>query len=190
MMNSSNAERNRSGSLATRSDTILIVIDVQERLVPAIAGGDQVADNIRRLLTFAGIAGLPVILTEQEKLGATLANIAGQLPVCRPIPKISFNCFRNDEFSRQVRESGRKILVLTGVEAHICVTQTALYALPDFRVHVVQDAIGSRTRENRDIAIERLRANGVTMTSTEMFIYEILEKAGTEEFKAVLPLVK
>lgn len=158
--------------------------------MPVISGRDQVAENVRRLLAFANIVGLPVIATEQEKLGPTLGMLAESIPNFKPVPKITFNCFGTESFRDQVRATGRKTLILTGVEAHICVAQTALYALRDFRVQIVQDAVGSRTPENRDVAIARMRANGAAITSTEMFIYEILERAGTDEFKAVLPLVK
>jgi nicotinamidase-related amidase len=189
-VNSNGQENNQLGHRMARADTLLVVIDVQEKLVPAIAGGDQVVENVRRLLTFAKIVGLPVIATEQDKLGSTLDKIALCIPDCTPIPKVTFNCFSADEFRSQVYATGRRTLIFTGIEAHICVAQTALYALSDFRVQVVQDAIGSRIMENRDIAIARMRAEGATITSTEMFIYEILERAGTDEFKAVLPLVK
>lgn len=189
-MNSNNADKFSHDELITRSDAVLIVIDLQEKLMPVIAGRDQVTENVRRLLAFANIVGLPVIATEQEKLGPTLGTLAASIADFEPVPKVTFNCFGTDSFRNRLHATGRKTLILTGVEAHICVAQTALYALRDFRVQVVQDAVGSRTPQNRDIAIERLRANGAAITSTEMFIYEILERAGTEEFKAVLPLVK
>lgn len=158
--------------------------------MPVISGRDQVAENVGRLLAFAGIVGMPIIATEQEKLGPTLDNLSRLVPDFKPIQKITFNCFGNDDFRSRVEATGRKTLVLTGVEAHICVAQTALYGLQDFRIQIIQDAIGSRTVNNRDVAVARMRANGATITSTEMFIYEILERAGTDEFKAVLPLVK
>lgn len=191
-VNSDNTEKHRDSQLITRSDALLIVIDVQEKLMPVISGKDHVTENVRRLLAFANIVGLPVIATEQEKLGPTLGTLAESIPALKPVPKITFNCFGTEGFRDRVEATGRKTLILTGVEAHICVAQTALYALTlgDFRVQVIQDAIGSRTLENRDVAIARMRANGAAITSTEMFIYEILERAGTEEFKAVLPLVK
>lgn len=189
-MDSNSMAKDRNHNLLTRSDTLLIVIDMQEKLMPVISGQQQITENVRRLLVFAGIAGVPIIATEQERLGVTLDSLASCVSGFKAIPKITFNCFGNDGFRAQIEATGRKTLVLAGVEAHICVAQTALYALPDFRVHVVRDAVGSRTVENRDVAIGRLLASGTTITSTEMFIYEILERAGTDEFKAILPLVK
>ena len=143
-----------------------------------------------KLIRFSKIAGLPVIVTEQEKLGPTLPELLGEGTAVAAVPKVDFNCFGCEAFVKRVGESGKRTLILCGIEAHICVAQTALSALGGFRVQVIQDAIGSRTPENRDVAIARMRAGGAAITSTEMFIYEILERAGTEEFKAVLPLVK
>jgi nicotinamidase-related amidase len=107
-----------------------------------------------------------------------------------PIPKTYINCPASDGFVGRVKKTGRKTLVLVGVEAHICVAQTALSALALYNVQVVSDAISSRTIDNRTIAAERMRAAGAIVTSTEMFMYEILQKAGTEEFRRVLPLVR
>jgi len=106
------------------------------------------------------------------------------------IEKISFNCFLSAEFEERIKQLKRKTLILVGAEAHICVAQTALHALSSFTVHVVKDAVGSRTAENRNIAIERMQQAGAIITSTEMFIYEVLERAGTDRFKEVLQLVK
>jgi nicotinamidase-related amidase len=189
-MNSTNIDKYQLDELVSRSDALLVIIDLQEKLMPVISGRDQVTENARRLLAFANIVGLPVIATEQEKLGPTLDTLARAIPDFKPVPKITFDCFGTEGFRDRVLATGRKTLILTGVEAHICVAQTALHALRDFRVQVIQDAVGSRTPENRDVAIGRMRAAGATVTSTEMFIYEILQRAGTDEFKVVLPLVK
>ena len=173
--------------LLKREDCVLVVIDAQEKLLPVIHEQEQVVANLAKLVRFAGIAGLPVVLTEQMKLGATAPAVGEAGPA---ITKISFDCFGCDGFAQRIKLLNRKTLVLTGVEAHICVFQTALSALEDFRVQVVGDAVSSRTARNRDLALARLRHAGCVVTSTEMFIYEILRQAGTEEFKATLPLVK
>jgi len=176
--------------LITRDDSILAVIDVQEKLTPVIARRERVIDNVVRLLKFAEVIGLPVILTEQENLGATLPEIKDLIPDSRPIPKLVFDCFRSDEFEQALQEIGRNTLILTGVETHICVAQTALHALREFEVHVVSDATSSRTLDNRNVGLERMRQSGAVITSTEMLIFELLQRAGTEEFRATLPLVK
>lgn len=179
-----------TGHLITRESCILIFIDIQERLMPVIADREKVLENAIKLVRFSKILGLPVVITEQEKLGATISELKNELPGITPITKIHFNCFNNDEFSSIVRSSGKNTLILAGVEAHICVAQTALYGLSGFNVHIIEDATSSRTRENRLTALERMRQAGVVISSTEMFIYELLQKAGTEEFKEALQLVK
>jgi len=177
-------------TLLEREESLLVIIDVQERLLPAMAHREAVAENARRLIAFSDIIGLPVIVTEQEKLGPTVLDLSHLEQTVKPISKVAFNCFLCDEFADAIHRSGRKTLILTGLEAHICVAQTALYAVPEFKVHTVRDAISSRTIDNWSTAVERMRANGVTITSTEMVIYELLKRAGTDEFKATLPLVK
>jgi len=176
--------------LATKDDCVLIIIDEQDRLMPVIAGREVLIQNALRLLKFSQLLDIPIVITEQEKLGPTLSEVKAEAVGIRPIGKVQFNCFMSGEFERTLQQLERKILILVGVEAHICVTQTALHALQSFKVHIVADAIGSRTADNRDIAIERMRQAGAIITSTEMFIYEVLQRAGTDKFKAALQLVK
>lgn len=177
-------------NILDREESVLMVIDVQDKLMPVINNGEKVINNIVRLLKFSKIIDLPVILTEQEKLGATVPEIRNEMSEVNPIIKKSFSCFLCDEFEEIIRRIARKKLILTGVETHICITQTALHALQDFEVHVVSDAVSSRTIENFNTGIERIRHAGAVITSTEMVIFELLRRAGTEEFKAALQLVK
>jgi nicotinamidase-related amidase len=177
-------------NLLEREESLLVVIDMQEKLLPAMAHREAVIENATRLLAFSDIIGLPVVVTEQGKLGATVFDLSHRKQTAKPISKVAFNCFLSDEFADTIHRSGRKTLILTGLEAHICVAQTALYAASQFNVHVVRDAISSRTVDNWNVAVERMRASGVTITSTEMVIYELLKQAGTDEFKATLALVK
>ena len=179
-----------NGKLLEREESLLVIIDMQERLVPAMAHREAVTENVRRLIAFSDIIGLPVVITEQEKLGSTVFDLSHREQTFKPISKVAFNCFLSDEFADAIHRSGRKTLILTGLEAHICVAQTALYAVPQFKVHAVRDAMSSRTVDNWNVAVERMRMSGITITSTEMVIYELLKRAGTEEFKATLPLVK
>jgi nicotinamidase-related amidase len=179
-----------SNLLITREQSVLIVIDMQERLVPAMSDADKVVRNIRKLLAFARIIGLPVIITEQEKLGTTIPDLKHEIQDSTPLSKVCFNCLLSDSFSAEVERLNRDTFILTGVEAHICVAQTALAAIASFNVHVVADAISSRAPDNCNLAVERMRASGVTITSTEMVIYELFRQAGTDEFKATLPLIK
>jgi isochorismate hydrolase len=176
--------------LLEREESLLIIVDMQERLLPAMAHRESVAQNVNRLISFSDIIALPLVVTEQAKLGPTVVNFSQRTQSVKPISKVAFNCFLSDEFTDVIQRSGRKSLILTGLEAHICIMQTALHAASNFDVHVVRDAISSRTDDNCTTAIDRMRMSGITITSTEMVIYELLKKAGTEEFKATLPLVK
>lgn len=175
---------------ATREDSLLLIIDMQERLVPAMSQPEKIVGNAKRLLALSRLMSLPVVLTEQEKLGPTIPELKEGAKDYDPISKLAFNCFSSVPFAARVRETGRHTLIVAGIEAHICVAQTALWAHPRFNVHVVSDAISSRSPENLSVAIERMRAGGLVITSTEMVIYEMLQKAGTDEFRAMLPLIK
>jgi nicotinamidase-related amidase len=176
--------------LIGRQECVLVVIDAQEKLLPVIADKERIQQNIIRLIKVCRLTDIPVVVTEQEKLGNTVAEIKKEFSAEAAIQKVHFNCFACKDFAEQIKKTGRKTLVLTGMEAHICVVQTALQALPFYNVQIVSDAVSSRLPDNRNVALQRLRDAGATITSTEMFIYEILQKAGTEEFKSVLPLVK
>lgn len=181
------SETEKSKILIDREDAVIVVIDIQEKLLPAIHGGQKVVENANKLLQVGKIMDIPVILTEQRKLGDTVDDLEN-LP--EPVAKESFNCFLNDEFENQLDELGGHTLILAGIETHICVTQTALSAVERYDVHLVADATSSRKEENKELGVSRCRSEGVTITSTEMVIYELLEKAGTNEFREVLPIVK
>jgi len=177
-------------NLIEREDCVIVIIDVQEKLLPAISDKEKVAENVFRLIKFSNIVGLPIVVTEQEKLGNTIPELKNELGNFQPITKSYFNCFSCNDFTDRIDRLGKGTLILAGVEAHICVAQTAIFAMPRFNVHIISDAVSSRVRENNIVAIERMRQYGATISSTEMFIYELLQKAGTDEFKAVLPLIK
>ena len=177
-------------NMLVEEDSVLIVIDVQEILMPVIAEKRKVIDNVVRLLKFSQIIDLPVVLTEQERLGPTVSEVKEEIPKCTPISKITFDAFANETFVQKLQQLKRKTLILTGVETHICVAQTALHALPDFTVHVVSDAVSSRTLANWTVGLERTKQCGAYITSTEMVIYELLKRAGTDTFRQALKLVK
>lgn len=179
----------RHGLIGT-DDSLLLIIDMQERLFPVMAERERLLDNMVRLAKAAGILGLPVVLTEQEKLGETLPEIRRELANAERIPKIEFDCFASGLFAEKIKGMGRHVLIIAGIEAHICVSQTALHGVSDYAVHVLSDAISSRSPHNRKVALDRMMQGGVTVSSTEMAIYELLGKAGTDTFKEVLKLVK
>jgi nicotinamidase-related amidase len=185
-------DRTRPGAagLINKEDAILVIIDMQERLFPAMADKEKLLENVTRLVRFSKIAQLPVILTEQEKLGSILPDIKEELKEVEPVSKVEFDCFACDAFIEGAARFHRKTLILAGIEAHICVAQTAIHAVSGYTVHVVSDAIASRSAHNRGIALDRMVQAGVIVTSTEMAIYEILRRAGTDTFREALKLVK
>ena len=176
--------------LLARDDSLLVIIDMQELLLPVIAEKERVVENVVKLVKFSHIIGLPVVFTEQQKLGDTVPEIRELLKDIQPIPKLEFDCFGSSAFTKHVSQLNKDALIITGVEAHVCVAQTALSGLSDYVVHVVSDAISSRSLHNREVALHRMGQNRVTITSTEMVIYELLGKAGTDTFREALALVK
>ena len=176
--------------LLRQDDSLFVIIDMQERLIPVVSEKETIIKNVITLIKFARIIGLPVVLTEQKNLGSTLPEITKHVKGTPPISKITFNCFGSAEFTEHLIKRRRKSLILAGIETHICVAQTALHALSDYTVHVVSDAVGSRAIHNRETALSRMQQHGAIITSTEMVIYELLEKAGTSTFKKTLELVK
>ncbi|MDW8419917.1 MAG: isochorismatase family protein [Chitinophagales bacterium] len=178
--------------LLKRETTALLVIDVQERLMPVIYNKDEVFGNVNKLLKGAALLGLKTIITEQYPKG--LGNTCPEVelpPALQVIEKVCFSCLQSEQVLQQLRDAGIKSLLLTGVEAHICVLKTCLDALAaGYEVHVAADAIGSRTQQNHRIATERMRQSGAFIASTEMALFMLLDAAGTEEFKAISKLIK
>ena len=176
--------------LIKAEDSLLVVIEMQERLFPAMTGRETLYENVERLVRFSQLLDLPVIFTEMDKLGGTLPQIQDLVRDFEAIKKVHFDCFANASFRERVGEVNRNTLIVSGIEAHICVAQTAIHALADYRVHVVSDAVASRSPHNLQIALERMAQAGVTISSTEMVIYELLQEAGTDTFREALKLVK
>ena len=172
----------------------LVVVDLQEKLLPAIEGRDRVVKNSLLLLRLAEILRLPVILTSQYKkgLGEILPEVRAAAPGNPPIDKVAFGCFGDPGFQERLKNlPGRDQLVVTGVEGHICVCQTVLGALEKgYDVHVVGDAVGSRTDENYRIGLSRMQRSGALVSSAEMAIYELLGRSDGEAFKKMLPYLK
>jgi nicotinamidase-related amidase len=174
-----------------RGRAALAVIDVQEAFRPAVLEFERVADNVAVLIQGARILGLPVVVTEQypKGLGATVPEVAEQMGGLKPIEKVCFSAVEADGFPALLE--GRDQVLLCGIEAHVCVNQTAEDLLASGRaVHVVQDAVSSRTAANRDLGLHRMETSGATLTSVETALFELLREAGTPEFKQVQALVK
>jgi nicotinamidase-related amidase len=176
--------------LLNRDDCVLIVIDIQDKLLPQIAHREQMVNNTLKLIKFAKIINMPIIVTEQEKLGFTVPKLMDELEGIVPYRKIYYSCFGCEEFVEELKKLGRKTLIITGMETHICVMQTVLQALPDFKVHVVSDAVSCRFVLNGEKGLQRLHDCGAVISTTEMVIFELLRRAGTDEFILALKLVR
>ena len=179
--------------LIQRAASLLLVVDIQEKLAPAIHDSEQVTANSVRLLEGARLLGVPAFVSEQyvKGLGSSVAEIRAAAVDAQFFEKTHFSCAAEPGVVEMLRATGRQKILLTGTETHVCVLQTALGLLAaGFDVFLVADAASSRTPENRQAAIERLRAAGVHIVTTEMVLFEWLHRAATDDFRALLPLIK
>lgn len=177
----------------------LVVIDIQEKLLAPIFQKEQLIRNSQLLIRAAGILKIPAVVSTQyaKGLGATAPEIASLLgsvyPGIEAIDKQLFSCFGSEVFCSLLKRlpGQRNTLLLCGMESHICVTQTALAALREgYLVHVASDAVSSRTEWNWKIGLDRMRAAGAVISSTEMMIYELMRSSGSVAFKELLPYLK
>jgi nicotinamidase-related amidase len=187
-----------SGEVARRTvkaeECALVVVDIQEKLLPPIFEKERLLKNAQLLVRLAGILEIPTIATTQyaKGLGETVAEVKALLPSAA-FDKQSFSCFGSDAFCSAMKRlpGQRNTVLLCGMETHICVAQTALAALREgYLVHVASDAVSSRTEWNWKIGLERMQAAGAVISSTEMMIYELLRGSGTEAFKEMLGYLK
>jgi nicotinamidase-related amidase len=174
---------------------VLLVVDIQEKLLPPIFRKEPLLKNSQLLIRLASVLKVPVLMSTQytKRLGPTVPKISSLLPETRPIDKQMFSCFGSDAFCSALKRlaGARNTVLLCGMETHICVMQTALGALREgYIVHVASDAVSSRTESNWKIGLERMRAAGTVLSSTEMMIYELLGSADTAAFKELLPYLK
>lgn len=178
----------------TKQNTALVIIDIQERLASVMKVKDDVIKNTNYLIELAKMFAIPIIITEQYKkgLGGTVPEIADNLPPeAKYVEKITFSCCDEPTFNDVVAQTARTHFVIAGMEAHICVTQTALGLMQKGKfVHIVSDAVCSRAKTNYKTALALLRDAGAVITSTETVLFQILQTAGTEEFKKISKLIK
>jgi nicotinamidase-related amidase len=183
----------RHDFLATREDSLLLIIDLQTAMLKAIKGWDQVAKRTRQLILAAELLDIPVLLTEQyaKGLGGTHPEILDQIRTPRIFAKEHFSACLEKDCVPLVRSFARQKIVVVGTETHVCVLQSCLDLIQaGFQVHLVADAVASRKNENKDIAVAQMRQAGAVITSAEIVIFEWAKRANTDEFRAVLPIVK
>jgi nicotinamidase-related amidase len=179
--------------LLDRGASVLVVVDVQDRLLPAIHTRDAILPRIKFLILVAREVGVPVVVTEQypKGLGPTVGALKDALGAFDPLVKDTFSCVAGPGFMEKLAELGRKQVVLCGIEAHVCVAQTAVELVgKGYGVWLASDAVSSRRASDAESAMKRLAMGGVVPTTSEAVAFEWLRKAGTPEFKVVQKLVK
>lgn len=179
-----------------REDALLVVIDVQEKLMPVIDGHELVEKNIDRLVRGFHLLSIPALLTEQyvKGLGGSVAGVRKTFEETvgySPIEKACFSAYGCGDFRSALEKTGRHHAVVAGVESHVCVYQTVTDLIEGgFDVTLIADATSSRSAANKEIAVRRMTAGGAHLSSTEMALFELLVSSGTDEFRAISKLVK
>ena len=184
----------RHPHLLQPEQTLLVVIDMQEPFLRNIYEPERVQKNVCALIAGMNALRVPVFSTMQNslKLGETIPEVKSLLQRMQaPFEKMTFSCYANLPFATELNRSGRKQILLCGVESHICVSQTAHELLAaGFQVHVAADAISARTEANWRLGLDKMRLAGVIPSSVEMALYEMLQAAGTSEFREILQIIK
>ena len=173
--------------------TILVNIDVQDKLAQIMHDREDLVKNMQILISGAKLLEIPIIWMEQlpDKLGPTIPEIQELLLDMEPIVKDVFSCARNEEFNRQLQELHIHDIILAGIESHVCVYQTAMDLLDqEYAVYVAADAVSSRTDINKQLGLERMLLEGVVQTSVEMVLFELQGVATGERFRELAKLVK
>jgi len=176
-----------------KDETLCLVVDVQERLMPAMHRGPETLARIEVLIEGLKLLGVPFVVSEQypRGLGPTLPRVADLLPGVRPFPKRSFSCTDDPGLLGALEAAGRPTIVVCGVEAHVCVQQTVTeLAARGFRPVVCADAVTSRNPDDVARALGRMQAEGAVITGVESLLFELLGAAGTDTFKAVSRLIR
>lgn len=173
--------------------TVLVVVDVQEKLAYVMCDKEALFENLQKIIKGAQIFGIPILLTEQnpEGLGPTIPEIRRLLVNVQPISKLNFSCCGNERFLQELKALRRQQVLIVGIETHVCVYQTSTDLLNlGFEVHVVADAVSSRTKSNREIGLEKTRDSGARLTSVETALFEMLRVAEGTTFRDILKIVR
>ena len=184
---------NRHPNLFTNENSLVLLIDFQERFVPVLYKNDETVKNIKLLLAGTNVYSLPIIVTEQvpEKLGHTINDFKEYLHHAKFFYKKTMSCCGQIGFLEELKNRGIKRIAVCGIEAHVCVLQTSLDLIHNgFQVHLACDAITTRVPYNKEIAIEKMKSAGVIVSSVETILFEMAYTAGTDEFKKLQQLFK
>jgi nicotinamidase-related amidase len=176
-----------------KNNTALVIIDVQEKLFRAMYEKENLLENLQKLVKGTSLLGIPAIITEQNPagLGLTVPELAGLLKGIKPIPKMSFNCLDENPFAAELKKLKTGNIILTGIESHICVYQTALDLMDNgYTVYIAADCVSSRAKSNMDIALSEMSRRGAWTASVEMVLFELLKTAADPLFKDISRIIK
>jgi nicotinamidase-related amidase len=179
--------------MLTKENAVLVIIDVQGKLATLMHEKEQLYKNVTRMIEGCKTLAIPVLWNEQlpQKLGPTIPEIKALLPDQRPIEKNCFSCYGNDAFRSELEKTGRRQVLLVGIETHVCVYQSAVDLIENgYEVHLVVDAVSSRTPQNHELGIDKIRSAGARLTSVEMALFEMLRIAEGPEFREIIKIVK
>ncbi len=179
--------------MLTAENTCLVVIDIQEKLLPVMAEPERVVKNAAVLIQIAKVLDIPILWCQQvpKALGPTVGELSALLEGVEPINKSSFSCGGDEQFIEQIDALKSRTAILCGIESHVCVFQTAMDLIQHgLYVHVVADATSSRTQENKTIGLNRIAKEGAVISSTEMLLFELLRNAKHEKFRELAKLIK
>ena len=174
-------------------ESCLIVVDVQGKLAELMHNKETLFENVKLLIKSADVLDIPIIWCQQypKGLGATVDEIAELLKDNEPIDKVSFSCGGDEKFCASLEGLDKKNVIVCGIETHVCIYQTVKFLLKQgYHVELIADAVSSRTLENKQIAIDRMRSEGANISSVEMVLFELLKDAKHSQFKAIAGLVK
>ncbi len=173
--------------------TALVFIDVQEKLSRVMHDKEKLFENLQKLIKGLKLLNIPIIVTEQNPkgLGVTVPEIAPLLIDSKPLIKFSFSCCGESPFLSEIAKLNRKQIILVGIETHVCVYQTAVDLIEaGYEVHIPVDCVSSRTTENKNIALDKMKAEGAKLTSVEIVLFELLRTAASPKFKEMSQIVK
>ncbi len=176
-----------------KNETAAVVIDIQERLYPLINGHDSLTKNLVRLITGLKVLEVPLIVTQQytKGLGETILPVKEAIGEFTHIEKQSFSCCGDSVFQEILKKTGKKNIILMGIESHVCVLQTCLDLLENgYQPVLIEDCAGSRFPNDKKIAVKRMRQAGAIISTYESILFELTVVSGTEQFKSIAKIIK
>ncbi len=179
--------------ILNKDNSALVIVDIQDKLAVVMSQKEKVTNNCIHLIEAAKLLNIPVIVTEQypKGLGPTINEIREALPDYAPLEKVTFDCCKGDGFLQKIASLRKTHIILAGMETHVCVLQTCLGLLAKgYFVHLVSDAVSSRKKDDYKTGRKMMRDAGAVVTCTETVLFQLLEKAGTQEFKVISKRIK